>query len=93
MVLCSKPCFSSKLHYFLDGGKVSKLIDLVSLEEASLAYVIGCFFGVVQGVDIVCDDQSKNDPRLFLLFNLCTSIFAVHFVSNSLIVFTYVGMF
>jgi hypothetical protein len=83
MVFCSKSCFSSKLHSFLDGGNVSKLKDLVSLEEDSLAYVIGCFFGVVQGVDILFDDKYKNDQRLFFLFNLCTLVFLVHFVFSS----------
>jgi hypothetical protein len=83
MVFCSKSCFSSKLHSFLDGGNVSKLKDLVSLEEDSLAYVIGCFFGVVKGVDNLFDDKYKNDQRLFFLFNLFTLVFVVHFVFSS----------
>jgi hypothetical protein len=71
------PCYSSTLsshiHCFLDGRKILKLIDLVSLEEDSIAYVIGCYFGVAEGVGILFDDKSENDQRLFcyLVCNHC----------------------
>ncbi|WJX83028.1 hypothetical protein P8452_65721 [Trifolium repens] len=60
---CYSSTLSSHIHSFLDGRKISKLIDLVSLEEESIAYVIGCYFGVAQGVDILFDDKSKEYQR------------------------------
>jgi hypothetical protein len=60
---CNSSNLSSDIHCFLDGRKISKLIDLVSLEEDSTAYVIGCYFGVAQGVDILFDGKSKEDQR------------------------------
>ncbi|WJX62990.1 hypothetical protein P8452_47924 [Trifolium repens] len=63
---CNSSNLSSDIHCFLDGRKISKLIDLVSLEEDSTAYVIGCYFGVAQGVDILFDGKSKEDQRYCL---------------------------
>jgi hypothetical protein len=60
---CNSSTLSSHIHCFLDGRKISKLIDLLSLEEESIAYVIGCYFGVAQGVDILFDGNSKVDQR------------------------------
>jgi hypothetical protein len=70
MVHFKKPYFSSPLssyvHFFLDGGKISKLTDLISLEEKTIAYVVCCFYGIVEGIDTVLDDDIKSEPR----FNL-----------------------
>jgi hypothetical protein len=57
---CYPSNLSSHIHCFLDGGKISKLIDLVSLKEDSIVFVIACYFGIAQGVDILFDDKSKE---------------------------------
>jgi hypothetical protein len=59
---------SSYVHCFLDGGKISKVTDLVSLEENSFAYVIGCYYGVIGGVHGYFDHTMKADPRCFFIF-------------------------
>jgi hypothetical protein len=32
----------------------------VSLKEDSIVFVIACYFGIAQGVDILFDDKSKE---------------------------------
>jgi hypothetical protein len=56
------------INSFLDGSKILKLMDFVSIEEEAIAYVIGCFYGVAQGIDFMIDEKNKLKPRLFFLF-------------------------
>jgi hypothetical protein len=55
---------SSYVNCFLNGSKISKFIDLVSIDENSIAYVICCYYGVVGGIDTFFDDSIKYDRRL-----------------------------
>ncbi|PNY00609.1 hypothetical protein L195_g023893 [Trifolium pratense] len=71
---------SSDVSRFLDGGKVSKLVELLTIEENSIAYVIGCYFGVVEGVDVVYDDETKVIPRLCLKINVGDDVDDFEFV-------------
>jgi hypothetical protein len=67
MVNPKKTLFSSPLspyvHCFLNGGKISKLIDLVSIEEESVAYIVCCFYGVIDGIHTFFDDYRNSQPR------------------------------
>jgi hypothetical protein len=50
MVFSNQPSplqsISHDIKCFLDGSKILKLIDFVSIEEETIGYVIGCFYGV-----------------------------------------------
>jgi hypothetical protein len=45
------------------------LNDFVSIEEEIVGYVIGCFYGVAQGIDFMIDEKNNLNPRLlFCIF-------------------------
>jgi hypothetical protein len=57
---------SDEIHRFLNGGKISKLLDFVSVKEDTVAYVVGCFFGVAQGIDFMFDEKNDVHPRFVM---------------------------
>ncbi|WJX57279.1 hypothetical protein P8452_42856 [Trifolium repens] len=90
MVHFKKPYFSSPLssyvHFFLDGGKISKLTDLISLEEKTIAYVVCCFYGIVEGIDTVLDDDIKSEPRYRLKIKVSNELDPIEFLMYDSIV-------
>jgi hypothetical protein len=60
---------SPDIQCFLNGSKILKLNDFVSIEEEIVGYVIGCFYGVAQGIDFMIDEKNNLNPRLlFCIF-------------------------
>ncbi|WJX33710.1 hypothetical protein P8452_42393 [Trifolium repens] len=41
-------------------------MDFVSIEEETVGYVIGCFYGVAQGIDFMIDEKKNLKPRYYL---------------------------
>jgi hypothetical protein len=72
MVFSNQPSplqsISHEIKCFLDGSQILKLIDFVSIEEETIGYVIGCFYGVSQGIDFMIDEKNKLKPRLLFVF-------------------------
>jgi hypothetical protein len=54
---------TNDIHCFLNGAKILKLPEFVSIREDTTAYVIGCFYGVAQGIDFMIDDKKNFKPR------------------------------
>jgi hypothetical protein len=53
---------------FLNGSQIHNLLDFVAIREEAIAYVVGCFYGVGQGVDYSIDEQNQNKQRFWLDF-------------------------
>jgi hypothetical protein len=59
---------SNDIKSFLNGCKISELLDFVSIRQDTIAYVIGCFYGVSQGIDFMIEEHNNMTPRLLVDF-------------------------
>jgi hypothetical protein len=83
--------FKSDLDVFLDGGKISKMGNILCADENRLFHIIGCYYGVVEGIDVFFDNKVKNEPRLFSLMSLI--YYSIYNLINCEFSFSYFNFF